>query len=337
VQRIVDLQMIRQFEGFGMPPAYPWAYFNLNQTQQIRAIGIDARGRKQYKYDQTTSQNHADEKFARLYHFIDAIPNMRRDVDKQIKTIPTVGYTMETVTAMAIHLMDVGHFRIGNETYREERDSYGVSNLTPHHLSKVWNEHGATVIHIAFKGKSGVLNELDLPWSQSFTKQLWNLAQQAIAWNSQHLFCWLSRDSGHATQTSKASSEICLRAQHINDFISKYGNFSAKDFRTYAANVLLLDRVIPASLQATEAAIKQRKQVLAQYVKQVASLLHHTPSNAKKSYMFPPILGAFVAHPEQLVQLTRISATNKGTRDSLYDDDMAVILRVILKQWMREN
>ena len=49
--------------------------------------------------------------------------------------------------------------------------------------------------------------------------------------------------------------------------------------------------------------IKDRKQFIQMCIKRVASLLHHTPSNSKKSYIYPYITELYMNKPEKLTEI----------------------------------
>jgi len=309
--------VIRQLQSIGMPPGYKKTYYNLDPNADILAIGIDKAGRKQYRYKASAIEEHANEKFNRMIPFIDAIQVIRKDIDDTLSkvSIKSPKFDEDVIIAMAIKLMDIGHFRIGSDQYREEHDSFGVSNLMPKHLHLVKK---SKTLYIAFKGKSGVKNELSLSLSLPFTSLLWKLKLDAEQHESDHLFHWLNDDS-----LSKSQS---LRSHHINDFIQQYGPFSAKDFRTYSANVELLKCLLPwaSSNDPAMSTLKQRKSILKDCVSSVAALLHHTVSNSRKAYMYPLIINMFEKAPEILGQ---IYESVKGPKKNSIDTTFAALLR----------
>src|SRR3546814_9136940 len=63
----------------------------------------------------------------------------------------------DTVVAAIVRLLDLGHIRIGNESYAKENKSFGATTLRDRH-AKV---KGGTV-KMRFQGKSGKVQELSI-------------------------------------------------------------------------------------------------------------------------------------------------------------------------------
>ena len=61
------------------------------------------------------------------------------------------GMTQERACAVAVRLLDLGYFRIGNEEYAEENNSFGLTTLERRHVRR---EGKALVFE--FTGKSGI-------------------------------------------------------------------------------------------------------------------------------------------------------------------------------------
>ena len=301
VKLLTDSTMIEKFQRMGMPPGYEIVWFNLDPTSDIVAIGLDNQGRKQYRYSQKAVDDHAHEKFTRLSGFIDVVPQIRQDVNKILKTRSLMYTSPEWVTALAIKLMDVGHFRIGSEQYRDEHESFGVSNLMPKHFHV---QKGGKTLFVSFKGKSGVRNMLHLQIKDHpFTQHLIQLKELAEKYGVNNIFHWFSIDENDTVKN--------LRPDMINSFLARYGSYSAKDWRTYAANFELMTRIVlflahPDSMHIT---LKERKVALKHAVIEVADLLHHTPSNCKKSYMYPAITDLYLNNLSALDHIYKVKAS----------------------------
>ena len=65
--------------------------------------------------------------------------------------------TKERACAVAVRLLDLGYFRIGNEEYAEENNSFGLTTLERRHVRRV----GKTLV-FDFVGKSGIEHRIEI-------------------------------------------------------------------------------------------------------------------------------------------------------------------------------
>ena len=49
-ERVTDREIIDRLNGLALPPAYTNAWFCKDANGHLQATGVDARGRKQYRY-----------------------------------------------------------------------------------------------------------------------------------------------------------------------------------------------------------------------------------------------------------------------------------------------
>jgi DNA topoisomerase-1 len=328
-KQVTHPALIATWAKVGMPPGYARVFYNLDPSSDLVAIGIDAAGRKQYRYSAETVEEQSHLKFDRLIVFIAALPSIRHEIQLHLQSVPKqsgIPQSMDQVCALALWLMDVGHFRIGSEQYRNAHESYGVSNIVPAHLQRL--KSNPTALIISFKGKSGMQNEALLDLAHPWAAMLWRLREDAKVHSPDHLFQFRDSDDG---------TRKCLHSTHINEMIARHGNVTAKDFRTYAANSELLQRLLPADIpevpetestathsltgagrpskhtkqhssfapRASSSALTlaERKSCLRQSITEVATLLHHTAANCKKSYIFPNLVNLFLTQPHSLWQV----------------------------------
>ena len=97
-----------------------------------------------------------------------------------------------------------------------------------------------------------------------------------------------------------------ITAPDVNKFIKKFGPYTAKDFRTFNANVYLLcelDR-IPLVNNLTKTQIKKN---VTKAVKNVAEKLNNTPAICRKEYCSKAIINDYLNDPALFKQrLNRI-------------------------------
>jgi DNA topoisomerase-1 len=77
-------------------------------------------------------------KFDRILRFADALPNLRRQAAKDLARKRLV---KEKVLACIVRLIDEAYFRVGNEKYAKENQSYGITTMRSKHT----DVHGNTV------------------------------------------------------------------------------------------------------------------------------------------------------------------------------------------------
>src|SRR2546423_6543143 len=104
--RITDRAEIDRLNGVGLPPAYTDAWFCTDANGHLQATGIDARGRKQYRYHPLFREQQEQEKFEGLREFGEALPRLRRRVERDLGNSEL---TRETVLAAIVRLLDSEH------------------------------------------------------------------------------------------------------------------------------------------------------------------------------------------------------------------------------------
>src|SRR3954451_1573945 len=125
-KRITDRDEIDRLNAVGLPPAYENAWFCADPDGHLQATGVDARGRKQYRYHPEFREKRESAKYEGLLEFGKALPRLRRRVEQDLKRRDL---SRETVLAAIIRLLDTEHIRIGNESYARENKSFGETAL----------------------------------------------------------------------------------------------------------------------------------------------------------------------------------------------------------------
>src|SRR5690606_10703339 len=120
----------------------------------IQATGFDIRDRKQYRYHTLWSKVRSETKFHRLYEFGKALPNLRRQLERDISRRTLCE---RKVLAAVILLMERTYIRIGNYGYEKMNGSYGLTTLKDKHVVINGGE-----MKFSFKGKKGVFHDIGL-------------------------------------------------------------------------------------------------------------------------------------------------------------------------------
>ena len=262
-KRVTDRGEIDRLNAVGLPPAYEKAWFCADANGHLQATGVDARGRKQYRYHPAFREKRDSAKYEGLLEFGKALPKLRRRVEQDLKRR---SLTREAVIAAVVRLLDRQHIRIGNEEYAKENKSFGATTLRRRHLRRTG--HG---LMMRFAGKHGIVHEVKI--TDSNLKRICKRCQDLPG---QMLFHYVNGDGEPKPVTSG----------DVNDYIKEAsgGEFTAKHFRTWGASVIACDQLLK---KAEHARIS-----LKTVIEPVAEALGNTPAISRKSYVHPKLLEA---------------------------------------------
>src|SRR3954463_9153589 len=288
--RITDRDEIDRLNSVALPPAYENAWFCADPNGHLQATGIDARGRKQYRYHADFRAKRESAKYEGLLEFGKALPRLRRRVEQDLKRQQL---SRETVLAAVIRLLDTEHIRIGNEEYARTNKSFGATTLRSRHLRKTG--HG---LQMRFTGKHGIVHEVKI--TDTSLKRICKRCQELPG---QMLFQYVNGD-GEPKPVSSGD---------VNEYIKAAtgGDFTAKHFRTWGASVIALEQL----LKKREDARISVKTV----IEPVAEALGNTPAISRKSYVHPQLLEAVKQNPRDPLHgldppsgRTRLSSAEAG-------------------------
>ena len=266
--RITDRDEIDRLNAIALPPAYIHAWFCADPNGHLQATGIDARGRKQYRYHPDYRAGQDKAKYEGLVEFGRALPKLRRRVEQDLRRRDLC---RETVLAAVIRLLDKEHIRVGNEEYARENKSFGATTLRSRHLQR----QGKRLV-MRFPGKDGIIHEMNIT-----DTNLKRIVCRLHELPGQMLFQYVDHhgEMRHVTSTD------------VNDYIREAtgGEFTAKHFRTWSASVIAFDQMLK---KADDARISVKT-----VIEPVAEALGNTPAISRKSYVHPLLLEAVKEHP----------------------------------------
>jgi len=268
--RVTDRDEIDRLNSIALPPAYTDAWFCPYPNGHIQATGRDSKGRKQYRYHEDFRARQDKNKYSGTLEFGAALPKIRRKVAADLKT-RKLG--RDNVLAAVVRLLDTSFIRIGNEQYAEANKSYGATTLRSRHVKRTGDK-----LMMRFRGKHGILREV--PITDRNLKRIVGKCQELPG---QHLFQFIDEDG-----------EVCpITSADVNDYIREAsgGDFTAKNFRTWAASVIAFEQMLEA--QEAEKAKISLKTVL----EPVAEALGNTMAISQKSYVHPMLIEATRDHP----------------------------------------
>jgi DNA topoisomerase IB len=266
-----DQRTLARIKALVIPPAWQDVWICVDPQGHIQAVGIDAAGRRQYRYHDSWRQQRDQDKHDRVQHFGAALPGIRTTVDQDLDAR---GLGRERVLAAAIRLIDLGFFRSGGEEYAEQNGTFGLATIRKDHVTLT---KGQLVFDYLAKG----------------AKQ----REQAVA---EDQVCAavrsLRRRRGGGDQLLVYRSGPRwhdVTAADINDYLREISgdDYTAKDFRTWHATVLAA-----VGLAVSERAGRSdsaRKHAVARVVREVADYLGNTPAVARASYIDPRVIDLY--------------------------------------------
>jgi len=272
---IRDAKTLGRIKRLAIPPAWTDVWISPDPLGHVQATGRDARGRKQYRYHPRWREIRDAVKYGRMLAFAEALPKIRQRTDRDLERH---GMPREKVLATIVRLLEETRIRIGNDEYRRENGSYGLTTLLDRHVNVVGAE-----VRFSFRGKSGKHHDIDL-----HDRRMARLIKRILEIPGQELFKYVGED-GEGKAVDSADVNTYLREITGEDF-------TAKDFRTWAGTILAA-RFLREATAAAGGAINSRgtKKQLVRAIARVADELGNTPAIAKRAYIHPAVIAAYLS------------------------------------------
>ena len=105
----LHLARLSYFKALGIPPAWEDVWISPDPDGHLLATGIDARGRKQYRYHPDFRRRRDERKYDRILEFGAALPRLRRRIDADLRRH---GLPREKVVAAVVALLDATSLRV---------------------------------------------------------------------------------------------------------------------------------------------------------------------------------------------------------------------------------
>jgi len=263
---IKDEATLQRIKSLVIPPAWQNVWICTEPNGHLQVTGFDANNRKQYKYHTLWNALRNHTKFSHLYDFGKALPSIRARLQKDL-SLP--GLLVEKVLAAIVSLMQCTCIRIGNSMYEKLYGSFGLTTLKDQHVKISGSE-----MKFSFKGKKGVYHNITLK-----SKKLANIVKQCRDIPGKELFQYYNENKERKP----------IDSGMVNGYIKEIsgGNFTAKDFRTWAGTLHALE----AFEQLGEAdTITETKKKIVEALDIVAKQLGNTRTVCKKYYVHPIVI-----------------------------------------------
>ena len=273
-RRVRDAATLDRVRAIVIPPAWQDVWICPSEDGHIQATGRDARRRKQYRYHARWIAAQDEAKYDRMIGFADALPRLRRRLDRDLKAPPL---SRPRVLATVVRLLERTLIRIGNDEYARANGSYGLTTLQNRHV----RVRGSR-LEFRFRAKSGILQqiELDDPTLAKSVRKLQELPGQTV-------FQYVD-SAGHTQKIDSAD---------VNEYVGEIAgtDFTAKDFRTWFGTVLaaMALREIAASRTDEDCRTARTRHVVAA-IDQVKDALGNTRAVCRKCYVHPAVIDAYL-------------------------------------------
>lgn len=269
-KRIKDNAILSRIKSLVIPPAWEKVWIATLENGHLQATGIDAKGRKQYRYHPNWNKIRNQSKFHRLLSFANALPLIRTQVEKDLKFN---GLPYQKVIALVVQLMAITNIRIGNDAFKKLYGSFGLTTLQDKHV-----KFQKSKIYFQFISKKGIKHNISLE-----SKNLLNLVKKCKEIPGQDLFQYYDDDGKHHV----------IGSADINNYLKQitHKDFTAKDFRVWSGSLNALTAFLACDIPKNPAETKHK---IIEVLDFVASKLGNTRTVCKKYYVHPTIIASYV-------------------------------------------
>jgi DNA topoisomerase-1 len=311
---IEDAETIARIRSLVIPPAWTQVWICPYPNGHIQAVGYDAAGRKQYLYHPHWRTLRDQLKFQHMIEFAHALPDLRRHT-RQALMAPDM--SRERVLAAAIRMLDRGLFRMGSEQYAARNSTYGVATILKSHV-KLGPDYRITFDFIAKHNKRQIHTIVD--------PDIYEVVQTLKRRRT---------GSPELLAFKKDGIWFDVKSTDINGFLQEVtdGDFTAKDFRTWAATVMA-EVSLAGKLDAETASAKKR--AVGAAVREVAEYLGNTPAVCRSSYIYPRIIDDYLAGVTIAPALEELDAEQMGEWQFREAVDAAVLSHIEGEQVRRK-
>ena len=260
-----------RIDSLRIPPAWRDVRISPHPGAKLQATGIDRAGRVQYLYHPDFRARQEEVKFDKLIRFAERLPQLRAAMAEHMRLEPL---TFEWTAAVAVRLINLGWFRVGDERYARRFRTFGITTLRKGHV----RVRGSR-ISFRFHGKHRALVRTAI-----VDPELADAVRALLdAKGGRRLF-----------RFRNGEGELCsLSGRRLNEYIQTYlgEEFTAKDFRTWGGTLLAAIALAERGVGKTET---ERKRAIAGVMRTVGERLGNTAAVARASYVSPAVIEQYL-------------------------------------------
>lgn len=300
-QKICDESILNRIKSLGIPPVWKEVWIAKDENGHLQATGLDPKNRKQYLYHSLWNEFRNEAKFLKMKEFGLALPTIRRITDEHIHKR---GWPKEKVLALVVQILDEHHIRIGNEFYKEQNETFGLTTLRRKHFEFVKG-----VGHLAYKAKSGKYRSIDIS-----NGHLARLIKKSSELPGYEIFKY--RDENKKYQA--------VNSHDVNEYLRAIAGekFTCKDFRTWGGTRLTIE-VFEEALAEVES--NPRLNLKTTIIKKVAEKLGNTVSICRDYYMHPKVLEVVIEGNIDRYKKKKIRQLSSEDLALLHESEIAVL------------
>ena len=298
---VAEDSVLRRIKALAIPPAWKDVWICPLENGHLQATGRDDLRRKQYRYHRRWRAVRDETKYNRMLAFAKVLARIRHQVARDLRA---AALSKRQVLAAVVQLLELSLIRVGNDEYAQKNHSYGLTTMKDRHV-----EIFGSTIEFHFRGKSGKEHSVEI-----HDARLARIVRDCRDIPGQDLFQYIdeTRERQH------------VRSEDVNEYLREIsgGDFTAKDFRTWAGTVLA--GVALREFQTFDS-LAQAKRNVVRAVESVAARLGNTPAICKKCYIHPEILEGYLEGTMIETVRKRAEAELKAGLHPLRSEEAAVV------------
>jgi len=298
-QRVRDKKVLDRIDVLRIPPAWEEVHIAVNTRAPIQVWGLDARGRKQYRYHPRAVQKGEMRKFYRVAQMGRDLPKLRKKFHHDLRR---KDFPRERVAAGIVLLISEAFIRVGSEKYEKENNTFGITTMRKSHV-----QLDGDVVEFKYVGKRSIRNRQVVT-----NERLARFVESLMGTPGPRLFRY-----EHDGEWFNAD------AREVNRYLESAANFpyTAKDFRTWGGTLRAATVLAEIGTGKNE---KSRKKEVTMAVRMVASELGNTPTILRKSYVHPAILSRYLKSGAR-IQLPSRSGNGRSSEAGHTAEEKALI------------
>lgn len=302
-KQITEEASIDRIKSLVIPPAWKYVRICPSPNGRLQVVGMDARGRIQYRYHPAYTKKQDRKKFAKVEKFGESLPGLRKATSDDLSV---EGLPKEKVLAAMLRLINSLYFRVGTDLSEKHYRTYGITTLKKKHLTL--KPKGKLIFD--FVGKSHVQHRKVL-----VDEALASVVREIAALpGGRRLFRFIDADGNKRS----------IKPADVNAYLKAITGpqFSSKDLRTWGGTLLAASALAEIGKGETEAEIKKN---VVKAVKRVAEELGNTPVVCRSSYIHPTVFDAYAAGCTIEEFTPRKSRRIRGKQDGLEPEEAALL------------
>jgi DNA topoisomerase-1 len=308
---LTDKAQLGRIKSLVLPPAWERVWICKPENGHLQATGFDHLGRKQYRYHPIWIAIRNQSKYYRLNEFGKQLPNIRANVQRDLSLR---GLPQKKVLAAMVSLLEGINIGAGNAFYERLFNSFGLTTIKNQPIKM-----NHTQLHLSYMGKKGVRHKTTLA-----SKRLAHIIQRCKEIPGKALFEYYD-DKGNLHRVDSG---------RLNNYIKEIsgGDFTAKDFRTWAGSVQALHGFKEVGSFETITEMTRKIHIVLDYV---AKQLGNTKAVCKKYYIHPLIN---LLYQEKKLE-GYFDDLNRDTTSQAegYEDEEKVLLRILGKEHFKNK